>query len=99
MKNKVLIKLIVPEVNESYDLFIPVNEVMWKIKKLILKCVSDLTDSAIDMTREFIFINKSTGRIYENNDIILQTEIRNGSEIILLSKERGPVDVSRIMKK
>ena len=99
MKNKVLIKLTVPEINESYDVFIPVNEIMWKIKKLILKCVSDLTDGAIDMTREFILINKSSGRIYNNNDIILNTEIRNGTEIILLSKERGAININRIIKK
>lgn len=44
MKNKVLVKLIVPEIDSNFDLFIPVNELIWKIKKLMIKSVSDLTD-------------------------------------------------------
>ena len=35
MKNKVLIKLILPEWNTTFDVFIPVNELVWKVKKII----------------------------------------------------------------
>ena len=35
MNNKVLIKLIVPEIDEEFDIFIPVNEIIWKIKKCL----------------------------------------------------------------
>ena len=37
MINKVLIKLIVPAAGQAYDIFIPVNELVWKINKLIVK--------------------------------------------------------------
>ena len=33
MNNKVLVKLLVPELNSSFDIFLPVNELIWKIKK------------------------------------------------------------------
>lgn len=85
MKNKVLIKLIVPEINTSYDLFIPVNELVWKVNKLIVKAVSDLSNGALDTTKPYLLINQSTGKIYQNNDIIINTEIRNSTELILLS--------------
>ena len=39
MENKVLIKLIMPELDEEFDIFIPVNELIWKIKKLIIKSI------------------------------------------------------------
>ena len=42
MKNKVLVKIILPELDRSYDIFLPVNEIVWKAKKLILKAISDL---------------------------------------------------------
>ena len=32
MKNKVLVKLYVPELDYSTDIFLPVNEAIWKIK-------------------------------------------------------------------
>ena len=37
MNNKVLVKLYVPEISQSYDLFIPVNEVIWKICSAIAR--------------------------------------------------------------
>jgi len=85
LKNKVLIKIIVPEIDSEFDVFIPVNELMWKIKKLVSKSISDLTNSTFDFSREYVFINPKTNMIYKENDVILQTDIRNATELILIS--------------
>lgn len=85
MKNKVLIKLIVPELDATFDVFIPVNELVWKIKKLILKSVSDLNNINITNNLDCVLINKDNSKIYNNNEIILETDIRNSSELILIS--------------
>ncbi len=85
MNNKVLIKLIVPELEQSFDLFIPVNEVVWKIKKLVVKSVSDLTNITLNMEKEYALLNKNNSKIYQNNDIIINTDIRNGTELLLIS--------------
>lgn len=87
MNNKVLIKLIVPDLDETFDIFIPVNELIWRIKKLLIKSISDLSNIYPDENEEYILINKSNTRIYQNNEIILNTDIRNGSEIILISQK------------
>lgn len=86
MKNKVLVKLIVPEIDETFDIFIPVNELVWKIKKLIIKAISDLSNVNIDNNVDYILLNKDNSKIYNNNEIILNTDIRNSSELILISK-------------
>lgn len=86
MKNKVLVKIIVPEIDLSYDVFIPVNEVMWKIKKLIFKVIADSSGIAIDKNVECILMNKSTCKIYGNNEIVIDTDIRNGAELLVISK-------------
>lgn len=86
MKNKVLIKLIVPEINDTYDVFIPVNEVLWKVKAMLVKCVSDLNHIPFEPKKEFLLLNKLNGNLYQNNEVIINTDIRNGSELILLSK-------------
>ena len=86
MNNKVLIKLIVPELDETYDVFIPVNEILWKVKAMLLKCVTDLTRLPFNPKEEFELINKISGKEYQNNDIIIDTDIRNGTELILISK-------------
>lgn len=86
MKNKVLIKVISPELEQSYDVFIPVNEIIWRINKLIVKSISDLSNSNFDLSLDYILMNKETGRIYRNNEIVIDTDIRNASELIIFSK-------------
>lgn len=86
MKNKVLIKVIVPELDLDYDLFIPVNEIMWKINKLVTKSIFDLSGLPFDPEKDnYILLNKDTGMVYGNNEVVINTNIRNGSELILLS--------------
>lgn len=86
MKNKVLIKLIIPELGTSYDVFIPVNELIWKVKELLLKVVCDLSEINFDKSRECILLNKTNCKIYNNNEIVINTDIRNGTELIFFSK-------------
>ena len=89
MENKVLIKLIVPELENTYDVFIPVNEIIWKIKKILIKCVSDLSSMDFDIDTPSVLINRETNKNYSNNEIVINTDIRNGSELILVFKKQG----------
>lgn len=89
MKNKVLIKLIVPEMQESYDLFIPVNEYIWKIVKLSVKAVYDLSGNTLDMNKDYYLINVENNNLYQDNQIVLNTDIRNFSKLILLSRNNN----------
>ena len=84
MNNKVLISIEIPEISNSFDLFIPVNEQVWKISKLVSKAVSDMTGTILNTKDNYIFINKDNGKIYSQNEVIINTDIRNGSELILL---------------
>jgi hypothetical protein len=84
LNNKVLIQLFVPEIDETFDLFIPVNELLWKVKKLVTKSVCDLTNGEIDPQKEYVLVNKITGEIYKDNVIIRDTNIRNATELVLL---------------
>ena len=85
MKNKVLIKATFPAIDKSYDIKIPVNELAWKVNKLIVKAVYDMNGIHIDMKNDnFLMINKISGEIYKNNVSIIDTNIRNGTEIVFL---------------
>lgn len=86
MENKVLIKLIMFDMDECFDIFIPVNEIIWKIKKLIIKSISDITNISLDINNEYLLINKDTSKIYDNNEVVINTDIRNGTELILFKK-------------
>lgn len=84
MTNKVLIKLSVPELDYTFDVFIPINEILWKVKKMLAKSISDLTGGALDPSRDYTLINKITGIVYDNNSIVATTDIRNATQLIML---------------
>ncbi len=84
MENKILVKVYVPMLGESFDAFIPVNEYVWKANKLITKLIGDISNNALPIDRNYAFINSETGAIYENNMIIINTDIRNSSKLVLV---------------
>lgn len=86
MNNKVLVKISFIELDEDFDIFLPVNELIWKLKKLIIKSISDLTRTSLDIEADYILINKKTSIIYDNNQILIDTDIRNGTELFLIKK-------------
>lgn len=86
MNNKVLVKLTIIELDETFDIFIPVNEIVWKIKKLIIKSVSGLTGYDLDINSDYILLNKITSRIYGSNEVVINTDIRNGTELLLMER-------------
>ena len=83
MKNKILIKLIVPSLMEEFDIFIPVNERISKIKELLINSIFELSDNALDTRLIYSLINPETGEIYNNNLIIRNTNIRNNTRLVM----------------
>ena len=81
MNNKVLVKIILESSSDNYDLFIPVNEYIWRIKKLILKSISNKSNE----NEVYVLVNADTGEIYDDNKIVFNTDIRNGSELLFLN--------------
>ena len=73
-----------PMLDESFNCFIPVNEVIWKLKKLIIKSISDLSGLSLDMRADYVMINKDNGRIYKSNEVVINTDIRIGSELVMM---------------
>lgn len=83
-KNKILIELEIPEVEAKYDLFIPINKKLGTIKNLIEEALTELTDSAYSPREDSNFYSKETGFIYDINKTVRDTDLKNGSRIILI---------------
>lgn len=84
MKNKVLIKLIVPEIDEDYDLYIPVNKKIGSIILLINKAVSEISNGQYLCNDEYSLFNRETGEKYDPKLVIRDTNIKNGTNLILI---------------
>ena len=83
-KNKVLIELEIPLIEKKYDVFIPINKKVGTIKKLIENALIELTDNAYFPKEDSNFYSKETGTIYDVNQTVRDTDLKNGSRIILI---------------
>ncbi len=83
-KNKVLVKLEIPLFEKKYDVFIPINKKVGTIKRLIEEALVELTDNAYCPKDDSNFFSKDTGAMYDVNETVRDTDLKNGSQIILL---------------
>lgn len=84
MKNKLLIELIVPDIDEKFNLFIPINKKIGNVVVLLNKSVFELTNGAFVGSKFTCLYNKNTGEKYAINDLVRNTDIRHGTSLILM---------------
>ena len=74
MDNKILVKIYSPELGESYDVFIPVNEYISVVSKLVASVISNITGVET-------FVNKMAKEVsfnsisWEHNKGVVKNEI------------------------
>lgn len=83
-KNKILIELYIPLIEKNYDLYIPINKKIGTIKKLIEEGLIDLTDYDYIIKEGSNFYSKETGEVYDVNKSVRETDLKNGSRIVLI---------------
>ena len=82
--NKILIELEIPLIEVKYDMFIPINKKIGTIKSLVEESLVELTDNAYSPRSDSNLYSKETGDIYDVNKTVRETDLKNGSRIILI---------------
>lgn len=82
--DKVLICLYVPILEQSYDIYIPINKKIIYIKKLMISTIMELTNNSYKANNDIKLSNRNTTRVYEDEEYVINTDIRNGTKLILL---------------
>jgi len=83
MKNKVLIQLIVPDIEKKYDLFIPINKKIGNIVYLLTKAINEL-EADTNVKNTCCIYNRETGVKYNPEQLVYDSDIRNGTVLILM---------------
>ena len=78
--NKVLVSLYILSLGETFELFVPVNEKVGNITKLLNTTLFD----SIDFERNNTILNIETGEVYKNNDVVRNTSINNATKLMLI---------------
>ncbi len=79
-ENKVLINLYILSMGKNFEIYIPVNEKVGNISKLINSTMFD----SIDMEKNFTILNVEDGTCYKKNDLVRNTNIKNGTKLLLV---------------
>ncbi len=83
-RNKILITLYVPLIEKKYDLYIPINKKVGTVKKLIEESLIEITENGYIIIPETNFYSKETGELYDVNKNVRDTDLKNGSKVILV---------------
>ena len=84
MKNKILIRVYAPSIDEEYEIYIPTNETINKVIELIAKSICELSDENLNLKVTHKLIEPENGSINENSSIVRDTNINNCKKTILI---------------
>lgn len=80
---KILVELIVPEIDNKYDIYLPINRRIGNIIELLNKTLYEITNGIYVGTDITMLYDSQTGEQYGVNSLVRETNIRNGSTIVL----------------
>ena len=87
MNNKILIEVIVPLLEENFEIYIPVNKRISTVIKLIEKSLNEITNGYYPTQKEnSVIIDEESGSVFDVNLTVKESKMINGSKIILISE-------------
>lgn len=82
--DKILIKLYIPCLNMSYELFVPKDKKIIECLSEIEKAIIELSDDYFSFKNAPILVNSENGFIYNINYTFQENQIENGTIITLI---------------
>lgn len=83
MDYKILVKLFLPEMEQNYEMYIPANRTVGQVIELMNKVVNDITLNVYPIKEGLQLMNRRNNILYNYNDIVRNTNIRNGTELVM----------------
>lgn len=84
MKEKFLVRLYVPTIDMIYNVYIPINSRISNDILLLSKAVAEMSNGEFIQTNLCRLYDRDTGELYNPDLLLRQTNIRNGSGIVLI---------------
>ena len=81
---KILVRVYVPMIDKVYDLWIPVHRKIYNVILLLIKAVNELNDGNYKPAQMPMLYDKLTAEIYDLNLSVKETNIRSGTELVLI---------------
>ncbi len=79
-ENKILVNIYILSLSKNYEMYIPVNEKVGHLANLLNIILNDCFDSS----KSIVLLNVDSGKCYENNSLVRDTDIVNGTKLVLI---------------
>lgn len=83
MIDKLNIQIIIPYIYKKYDLLIPINQTIGQTIYTIIKGLNILNNDIFKENNSLNLYNALDGKVYKLDEIVIDTDIKNGSILIL----------------
>lgn len=85
IKNKVLVLISVPEIDKSYEIYLPINKKIGNIINLLNDAIFELSNGEYKKSNSNSLYNIDTKEKYIPDVLLINTNIRNGTRLVLIS--------------
>jgi hypothetical protein len=82
MEYKVLVMVLVPEIEKNFEIYLPVNKTVGEVLRYINKLINESTSGIYPIKDKIAICNRFTNEIYTCNKFIRDTDIRNGTQLV-----------------
>lgn len=82
--NKILVLVYIPEIEQEYDVYIPINKKVGTIKKYLISSVEEFNDGNVSNIENLKLYDKENSMLYDNNTLVKDSGIKNGTKLILM---------------
>ena len=83
MENKILINVVVPILEENYNVFIPIGKTVDNVKEQLQSSISELSMGAVDKNQSMNLYDNN-GKLLQGDLYIKEANIENGCKVILI---------------
>ena len=83
MKNKYNVQLSVPSIYKTFDIMIPTNKTVGETIFILIKALNELSNNSFNVPNNLYLYNQFDGKKYDLDVFIYDTDIKNGSFLIL----------------
>ena len=83
-ENKVIVSVNIPVLEKTYDMYFPINRKIHNVIGMIKTSLFELSQGSFDVSGMYILYNEENGNAYDMNILVRESDIRNGSKVILL---------------
>jgi len=83
MEYKILIRLYVPEIEQDYEIYIPINKTVSQVSVLLNNLINNISGNVYPTKKKIKIYNRRTLEEYNPKEVIRNTNIKNGTELVI----------------